>query len=57
MPRISSSINHEPTMSVTALAGWSAKRLRPGKVSANTSMHSVYVERITGSPNQASRVR
>jgi len=41
MPRISSSISQEPTMSVTALAGWSEKRLRPGKVSANTSMHSV----------------
>ena len=44
-------------MSTAAFSGRSEKRLRPGKVSAKTSRHSVRSGRRIGSSNQAETAR
>lgn len=44
-------------MSTAAFSGRSQKRLRPGKVSAKTSRHSVRSERRICSPNQVDTPR
>lgn len=46
------SITHDEAMSTPAAIMFSRNRLRPGKVSANTSRHSVSSGRLTGSSNQ-----
>jgi hypothetical protein len=43
------SITHDDAMSTPAAMRLSRKRLRPGKVSAKTSRHSVSSARVTGS--------
>ena len=55
--RMTSRLSHEAEMSTAAFNGRSQKRLRPGKVSAKISRHSVRSARTMGSANQADTAR
>ena len=54
---MATSVTHDDTMSTPAAIRLSRKRLRPGKVSAKTSRHSVSSGRWIGSSKYALAIR